>query len=148
MGPKLRYPMVCVPFIVCACIRWCMQPPPPLVTMRRWAIASAVIYAVGIPATFAYVLFKHRKEIQADQTLRTNGYGNSRAQNPNFAVRQRYQKLYRYCDVGVVILPMFSNAECVRAPKGLALTGSRHQPERSTHQFLFAHAVVTEIKMS
>ncbi len=90
------YVLTPVPSVLMTKLLHFVQPPPPLVTMRRWAIASAVIYAVGIPATFAYVLFKHRKDIQADQTLRVYGYGNSRAQNPNFAVRQRYQKLYRY----------------------------------------------------
>ena len=96
--------------------------------IRKWAIASAVLYAAGIPLVFAWLLFSHRREIQADQQLRVQGQGNSRALNPYFPVRQRYQKLYsvfrpetfywrlvlmarKFCIAGVAIMfnsvPMF-----------------------------------------
>lgn len=105
-----------------------LQPPPPLVRIRKWAVASAVLYAAGIPLVFAWLLFSHRREIQADQQLRVRGQGNSRALNPYFPVRQRYQKLYsvfrpetyywrlvlmarKFCIAGVAIMfnsvPMF-----------------------------------------
>lgn len=72
-----------------------LQPPPSLVTIKKWAIASAVFYVVGIPATYAFILFKHRESIVADQQLRVKGQGNSRRLNPHFPTRQRYQRLYR-----------------------------------------------------
>jgi hypothetical protein len=73
----------------------CPQPPPVLLRIRKWAIASAVLYAAGIPIIFAWILFRYRNSIRADQEMRSHGQGNSRNLNPFFAIRQRYQKLYR-----------------------------------------------------
>jgi hypothetical protein len=70
------------------------QPPPVLLRIRKWAIASAVLYAAGIPLIFAWILFRYRNSIRADQEMRSHGQGNSRNLNPFFAIRQRYQKLY------------------------------------------------------
>jgi hypothetical protein len=43
---------------------------------------------------FATILYVYRNEIRADQELRSRGTGNSRATNPYFHIRQRFQKLY------------------------------------------------------
>ena len=58
------------------------------------AYLSMVFYAIGFPALFAWVLYWYRNEIRADQELRQRGTGNSRATNPYFHIRQRFQKLY------------------------------------------------------
>ena len=62
--------------------------------MRPFAYLSLVFYAIGFPVLFAFILYKYRNEIRADQELRMRGTGNSRATNPYFHIRQRFQKLY------------------------------------------------------
>jgi hypothetical protein len=71
--------------------------------MKRWAYASMVFYAIGMPLVFAYILFSNRSAIQADQELRMRGIGNTRTTNPFFHIRQRYQKLYGCVRVVVVV---------------------------------------------
>jgi hypothetical protein len=70
------------------------QPTPSLKRIRALAVASIVVYTVGIPVSFAVVLWKYKQQIYADQLLRSRGTGNSRRQNKNYHIRQRYQKLY------------------------------------------------------
>ena len=60
-----------------------------------YAIGSFVIYTVGIPLSFSAIMWWHRKSIIADQELRMLGIGDSRASNPQFATRIRYQELYQ-----------------------------------------------------
>ncbi len=59
-----------------------------------WALATFVVYGVGIPLLFAGILYKFRVEIRGDQSLRAIGLGYSAASNPYFRARQRFQKLY------------------------------------------------------
>ena len=62
--------------------------------MRPYAFLSMVFYTFGFPIVFAVILYRYRNEIRADQELRMRGTGNSRATNPYFHIRQRFQKLY------------------------------------------------------
>lgn len=78
---------------MCVCV--CLQPPAALVGIRRWAIASAVVYAVGIPFGFAWVLYRHRAEMREDQLLLSKGTGNSEESNPQYHVRRKYNQLYQ-----------------------------------------------------
>ena len=64
------------------------------VTLRRWASLFVVVYGVGIPALFFFMLFWHRHGIKRDQELRKYGDGNTAARNPDIAIRRRYSKLY------------------------------------------------------
>ena len=63
--------------------------------MKPWGYASLMCYTIGLPVTFAGILFYHRTEIRADQVLRAKDRGNTAITNPNFDIRQRYQELYR-----------------------------------------------------
>lgn len=71
-----------------------VQPPPVLVTLRQWGIASAVIYAVGIPCVFAFILVYYRREIHEDQQLHANGTGDTPETNKHFSIRRRYNQIY------------------------------------------------------
>ncbi len=125
---------VCVCVCVCVCVRHelfcagsygrvhclhssckccvCLQPSPTLTRIQKLGYASAVFYTVGIPAAFAFVLFRYRSQIFADQTLRARGTGNSRRSNPNYHIRQRYQKLYRYMHSHVAAFTAFCYGWC------------------------------------
>ena len=72
----------------------CDVVPAALATLRKWSIASAVLYTVGIPAAFAFILFRYRHEIREDQVLLSQGIGASAATNPHFSVRRRFHQLY------------------------------------------------------
>ena len=54
--------------------------------MKPWAYASMVFYAIGMPVTFAWILFYYRSEIKADQGLRAVGVGNTLSTNPFYQV--------------------------------------------------------------
>ena len=71
-----------------------LQPPPELVTLRKWSIASAILYSLGIPCVFGVVLFLHQREIVEDQRLLVRGTGGSAQSNPYFHIRQRFNQLY------------------------------------------------------
>jgi hypothetical protein len=64
--------------------------------LRPLAITSMVLHALGVPLVFAFILYHFRREISEDQLLRQQGTGNSRSTNPNYHIRQRFQKLYRF----------------------------------------------------
>jgi hypothetical protein len=59
-----------------------------------WSVGSIVLYGLGIPLLFVYVLTVYKNEVKADQALRINGLGDSPEDNPQLSVRKRYQKLY------------------------------------------------------
>ena len=63
-------------------------------TLRPYAIASLLVYTLGIPLAFGAILYVHRKEIEADQKLREAGEGNTPDSNPHYFIRTRYQELY------------------------------------------------------
>ena len=44
-----------------------------------FGILSFIVYGVGIPALFSYILYKHRVQIRGDQSLRAAGLGFSEA---------------------------------------------------------------------
>ncbi len=62
--------------------------------LKPWASLCLGLYGVGIPALFLSVLIVNRKEIKVDQALRKQGLGYTRASNPHFVMRRRFQKLY------------------------------------------------------
>jgi hypothetical protein len=62
--------------------------------LKPWAFLSMSIYTIGMPLSFAGVLFRHRDAIRADQQLRAQGGGESHVTNPNLHIRKRYQELY------------------------------------------------------
>jgi hypothetical protein len=95
-------PSPCFPTPPSSC---CVHPNPHALTpqpggvhdqLKPWAYGSLVAYTLGLPAVFAGILVVYRREILADQELRSNSAGNSRASNPHFSVRQRFQELYRW----------------------------------------------------
>jgi hypothetical protein len=72
----------------------CSTSDPQYRRLLPWGVVCMVVYGVGIPALFAYILYKNRVSIKGDQSLRAVGLGFSEASNPYFNVRKRYQKLY------------------------------------------------------
>lgn len=62
--------------------------------LHPWAVASIVVYGLGIPVACGLVLLKHRHRIQEDQALRKKAMGFTRASNPYFNTRLRYGALY------------------------------------------------------
>ncbi len=69
-------------------------------SLKPAAIASLVLYSAGLPATFLFILLRHRVAIRIDQALRLANDGATRDSNPHFHIRQRYQNLYRCVLVG------------------------------------------------
>ena len=59
-----------------------------------WGIGSLVVYGVGVPAAFAWVLWRHRGAMERDVTLWAAGKGDSDATNADYGVRRRYGRLY------------------------------------------------------
>jgi hypothetical protein len=72
----------------------CSLEDPVFRTLLPWAVASFVVYGLGIPGLFGLILYKYRVEIRGDQSLRALGLGYAPASNPYFRYRQRFQKLY------------------------------------------------------
>ena len=66
-----------------------------------FAAVSLVVYTVGIPATFGYILFRHATAIRADQELLVLGMGNNMQTNSSFVLRKRYQELYNLFKPGM-----------------------------------------------
>ena len=62
--------------------------------MRATAAASVVVFVLGVPLTFAAVLYTHRSAIVDDQLMRERGEGDTAMTNPNIRVRHRFRKLY------------------------------------------------------
>ena len=60
-----------------------------------WAIIFFLVYSVGFPVVVARILFGNSVAIKADQHLRAQNSGNTRATNPSyFDLRKRYHRLY------------------------------------------------------
>ncbi len=74
------------------CIR--RQPDGVQASLMPYAIASLVLYVVGIPATFGGILLLYRKQIREDQTLYIAKQDRSTDANPNRIIRVRFQELY------------------------------------------------------
>lgn len=60
-----------------------------------WAMVFTVLYGLGIPLSFFSILWYNRRGIRVDQELRKVGEGDSPGQNPFFAIRHRFSKLYQ-----------------------------------------------------
>ena len=43
--------------------------------MKPWGYLSMLVYTIGLPVFFAWTLYAHRHEIQADQRLRMDHLG-------------------------------------------------------------------------
>ena len=71
------------------------------IRMKPAASLSLVLYAAGLPLGTFLILLSHRRAIHDDQTLRMKGLGSTRATNPNYHVRRRFEKLYRCVHVVV-----------------------------------------------
>jgi hypothetical protein len=56
--------------------------------MVRMAYVSFILYGVGIPASFAFLMWRYRAEIVADQRLREQGKGDYALTNPNISTRR------------------------------------------------------------
>ena len=63
--------------------------------MRKWAIVSIFVYALGIPCWFAWVLSRYSTAIKADQGLFMLGTGDSAATNSCYSTRRRFSQLYK-----------------------------------------------------
>ena len=62
------------------------------------------MYTGGIPLAFSALMWRHRDSIIADQELRMQGIGESRASNPQFSTRVRYQELYQLFKPNMMVL--------------------------------------------
>jgi hypothetical protein len=56
--------------------------------MMAMAIASFLLYGIGVPVAFACITWRHRREIIADQRLREQGKGDDGLTNPNIHIRR------------------------------------------------------------
>ena len=72
----------------------CDVPGGPHARMKAVAAVMMAVFVVGVPTSFALILFLYRNEIRADQLLRERGEGDSALTNPNFRTRKRFRKLY------------------------------------------------------
>ncbi len=72
----------------------CMDSDPTFVRMRKVGSTALVVYGMGVPVVFSYILWRYRKEITADQVLRAKGEGETSLTNPNIQIRRRFRKLY------------------------------------------------------
>ncbi len=61
--------------------------------MRAVGGLCTVLYGLGIPALFAFLLWRYRKEITADQRLRAKAEGETSLTNPQIHIRRRFRKL-------------------------------------------------------
>ena len=86
-------PYLCLRYYCCRLLRL-RQPGGAQVTLRPYAIASLIVYTLGVPLVFGIVLYVHRKEIEEDQKLREAGTGDTADTNPQYYIRTRYQELY------------------------------------------------------
>ena len=67
--------------------------------LRPYAIASLLLYVIGIPAVFAVILFRHRRFIASDQRAymaitNIDRYSASGRMPPPPILRRRYGSLY------------------------------------------------------
>jgi hypothetical protein len=73
----------------------CWQPGGIHLKLLPWAAIAFMLYCIGFPAVLAFIFWRWRKEIQADQILRVAGTGTSRKTNEYYwDVRKRFHKLY------------------------------------------------------
>merc|ERR1711871_1701142 len=61
-----------------------------------WAIMCGIICVAGYPIICACVLFMHRHSIKEDQVLRAKAIGETKTDNPQLSIRQRYYRIYYY----------------------------------------------------
>lgn len=54
-----------------------------------------VLYAVGIPCVFAWILFRNRVAVKLDQTLYVLGTGDTPSTNEHLSTRRRFNQLYK-----------------------------------------------------
>ena len=52
------------------------------------------LFVLGIPSLFLFIISRNFRAMNSDQRLREINKGQSTEDNPQFLVRQRYQKLY------------------------------------------------------
>ena len=64
-----------------------------------YAVLSLLVYGAGTPGVFALVLWRNRGAVARDQTRWLLGRGQSRLDNPDFSVRQRWGhvRAHRVC---------------------------------------------------
>jgi hypothetical protein len=62
--------------------------------LKPWAYTALVMYGIGVPSLFAFVLVTNSKKVRADQHLRMLGMGNTKASNPNWTFRKKYYQIY------------------------------------------------------
>ncbi len=90
--------------------------------LRMWAMISLCVYGIGTPAIFLMTLGYYRKEIKVDQVLRKSGLGYTRASNPHFAMRRRYDGR---CLVACRGWPPVTNSLRALCAAGPAVPGSK-----------------------
>ena len=62
--------------------------------MRSVAVVLLVVFGLGLPLLFLFLLRRHRNEMFVDQLLRVRGEGETAMTNPHISIRRRYRKLY------------------------------------------------------
>ena len=60
-----------------------------------WAVASLIGFGAGVPSSIAFVLYRFRAPMGADQTLWLAGRGATAGDNPFWSIRRRFSKLYQ-----------------------------------------------------
>ena len=61
--------------------------------MRAVGGLCIVLYGLGLPVLFAFLLWRYRREITADQQLRAKAEGETSLTNPQIHIRRRFRKL-------------------------------------------------------
>lgn len=61
--------------------------------MRAVGGLCIVLYGLGLPVLFAFLLWRYRREITADQRLRAKAEGETSLTNPQIHIRRRFRKL-------------------------------------------------------
>ena len=62
--------------------------------LKPWAYASLIIYGLGIPSTFGFIISCNLAKVRSDQKLRIHGFGDTKESNPHWAFRRKYYQLY------------------------------------------------------
>ncbi len=62
--------------------------------LRLVATVNMVLFVVGLPVSFALLLWRHRVGMREDQVLRQRCEGDTALSNPHYLLRQRYSALY------------------------------------------------------
>jgi hypothetical protein len=72
----------------------CTTTDPTYRRMRAVGGLTLVVYGVGLPMMFAWLLHTHGPAVIADQELRARDEGETPLTNPNIHIRRRLRKLY------------------------------------------------------